>query len=101
MPGAFDRLHREAAGRLARASDLLNSLSYERTLERGFAIVQDSSGAPVTSVHAARPGSDVSIRFHDGAVGATVHGESAPRARPPAPRRKPKASSDDPQGSLI
>jgi len=101
LPAAFDRLRREAAGRLGRASDLLKGLSYERTLERGFAIVQDPSGAPVTSIGAATPGSDVSIRFHDGAVGATVHGESVPPARPPLPRRKSKAGSDDPQGSLI
>jgi exodeoxyribonuclease VII large subunit len=96
MPSAFANLHREAAGRLRRAGDLLQSLSYERTLERGFAIVQDADGAPVTSARAAKPGSDVSIRFHDGAVGATVHGE-----RRAAPRRKSKASVDDPQGSLI
>jgi exodeoxyribonuclease VII large subunit len=106
LPAAFARLHRDAVARLARGGDLLRSLSYERTLERGFAIVQDDAGATIASAAAASPGSEISIRFRDGAVGATVH-SAAPRetsvggAGRGVPRRKAKSSVDDPQGSLI
>jgi exodeoxyribonuclease VII large subunit len=96
LPAAFARLHRDAEARLEHGGELLQSLSYERTLERGFAIVQDPDGVLIGSTRGTRPGGDVSIRFHDGAVGATVHG------RRPVPRRKPKPpGGDDPQGSLL
>jgi exodeoxyribonuclease VII large subunit len=42
----------------------------ERTLERGYALVEDSAGEPVTSAAAATRATDVDIRFHDGRVRA-------------------------------
>jgi exodeoxyribonuclease VII large subunit len=44
----------------------------ERTLARGYALVQDADGAPVTDARAARAAGDVRIRFADGAVQATL-----------------------------
>ena len=44
----------------------------ERTLARGYALVEDAGGAPVTSSVAARKADDVAIRFHDGRVKARV-----------------------------
>ncbi|MEA2219872.1 MAG: exodeoxyribonuclease large subunit [Solirubrobacteraceae bacterium] len=53
-----------------------------RTLERGYALVTDRDGEPVTSAGAAREQGAVSLRFGDGAVDATIAGErAAPRAR--------------------
>ena len=45
-----------------------------RTLERGYALVEDKAGEPVTSAGEALRRQDVSIRFHDGSVGAQVRG---------------------------
>jgi exodeoxyribonuclease VII large subunit len=45
-----------------------------RTLERGYALVQDTAGEPLTSAAAARDAVDVELRFHDGPVPARVRG---------------------------
>ncbi len=42
----------------------------QRTLARGYALVEDREGDPLTSAAAARDAGEVSIRFHDGAVAA-------------------------------
>jgi exodeoxyribonuclease VII large subunit len=44
----------------------------ERTLARGYALVQDAAGRPVTDAAGARAVHDVRIRFADGAVHATT-----------------------------
>ena len=40
----------------------------QRTLERGYALVEDSAGAPVTSAAAARDSERLELRMHDGAL---------------------------------
>ena len=40
----------------------------QRTLERGYALVEDPSGEPVTSVAATRDQTALTLRFHDGSV---------------------------------
>jgi exodeoxyribonuclease VII large subunit len=40
----------------------------QRTLERGYALVEDAAGAPVTSAAAARPEPSLTLRMHDGRV---------------------------------
>ncbi len=47
----------------------------ERTLARGYALVEDGKGGLVTSAAAARASRDVSIRFHDDRVRARVEDE--------------------------
>jgi exodeoxyribonuclease VII large subunit len=44
----------------------------QRTLERGYALVSDRSGAPLSSAAAAREAGSVRLRFADGEVGATI-----------------------------
>ena len=44
----------------------------QRTLERGYALVEDASGAPLTGARAARDAGAVRVRFADGAVDADV-----------------------------
>jgi exodeoxyribonuclease VII large subunit len=43
-----------------------------RTLERGYALVEDAAGTPLGSAADARAAGDVSLRFHDGSVPARV-----------------------------
>jgi exodeoxyribonuclease VII large subunit len=64
----------ERGNRLRHTSALLSSFSYERILERGFALVQDRLGHVVTSVKALRPGMSISVRLADGKTDATVDG---------------------------
>lgn len=114
QPAMIRRL--DALGeRLEQRAQLLNSYSYERVLDRGFALVRDRRGQPVTSVSGAREAADVDIRFGDGTVGARI-GDTAGGTPPAAPsgatpdapsakkspRKKPtKPKSDDKQGSLL
>lgn len=44
----------------------------QRTVERGYAMVTDREGELVTSADGARAAGDVSLRFGDGAVDATI-----------------------------
>lgn len=50
----------------------------ERTLARGYALVEDRAGQPLASARAAREAQDVRLRFHDAAVDAVVDGEERP-----------------------
>ncbi|MCC6720225.1 MAG: exodeoxyribonuclease VII large subunit [Acetobacteraceae bacterium] len=65
---------REAAARLSGTASHLEALSYARVLERGFAIVSDPAGHPLTSAAAIRPGQPLRLRLADGEVAATADG---------------------------
>jgi exodeoxyribonuclease VII large subunit len=52
--------------KLDNLSSLLESLSFERVLDRGYAVVFDKDGGIVSSAQNAAPGADVDIRFRDG-----------------------------------
>ena len=59
-------------GELERLALALAAHDPERTLARGYALVEDESGDPVTSAAAARAQQKVGLRFHDGRVRARV-----------------------------
>jgi exodeoxyribonuclease VII large subunit len=44
----------------------------QRTLRRGYALIEDDAGEPVSSAAAARSARDVRLRFHDGVLPARV-----------------------------
>jgi exodeoxyribonuclease VII large subunit len=70
---------RRATGLQALASALA-AHDPDRTLERGYALVSGADGEVVTSAAAARRAGDVSLRFSDAAVDATITGERDDRA---------------------
>jgi exodeoxyribonuclease VII large subunit len=86
---------REARARLEGLSARLGSVSYMAVLERGFALVSDESGHPLTRAAAVAPHQAVQLRFADGSVAATADGEAPAVARPTRGRRP------DRQGSLL
>lgn len=97
LQAAFERLIRaqrqhlrDASQRLASQQQLLEAFSYQRVLERGFAVVSGTDGTVIKSAGAAAPGLALNIRFHDGAVGATVTGGAEPSAPPARTRRRPR-----------
>jgi exodeoxyribonuclease VII large subunit len=57
---------------LERLSLALAAHDPERTLGRGYALVQDRTGEPLTSVAATRAADQIDIRLHDGIVPARV-----------------------------
>jgi exodeoxyribonuclease VII large subunit len=98
-----ERLNR-AAGRLTQAprqqleqtARLLDGLSYERVLDRGFALVTGAKGQPVTEAAAVSPGDDITVRMKGGNIAARVMGGSQPKAK-----KKPAPKTNDAQGSLL
>ncbi len=76
----LERARRRAAGpemerrraALHRAEIALRAHQPERTLERGYALVEDEAGEPVSSAAAASAAARVRLRFADGRVGARI-----------------------------
>jgi exodeoxyribonuclease VII large subunit len=86
---------REARARLEGLSGRLRSVSYAAVLERGFALVSDPAGHPLTRAAEVAPRAALTLRFADGTVAAVAEGEEPPATRPSRPRRTEK------QGSLL
>ncbi len=88
--------------RLAALERMRRTLGYEATLERGYAVVRDDTGALVKSVAVAGKAKSLEIEFADGRfpVGSEA-GATAIIRKPSKP--KPKASDADgsDQGSLF
>ncbi|MEM1399548.1 MAG: exodeoxyribonuclease VII large subunit, partial [Pseudomonadota bacterium] len=76
---------------LAGLAQMLNSLSYERVLDRGFAVVRDGAGSPVADAAAIKSGDALSLQLRDGTVEAVAAGKPAKRAS----KAKPAPSQGD------
>lgn len=53
-------------------SALLDSLSFERVLERGYAVVFGADGRPLSSAQAGKTGENITLRLKDGTRGAVL-----------------------------
>lgn len=87
--GLLERARRAVIAALQRRSttlgglsQLLDALSYQGVLARGFALVRSETGRPLRSAAAVRPRQRLSIEFADGRVGATAEGAEPVRPRP-------------------
>ncbi len=85
--------------RLEGFGQLLDSLSYERVLGRGFALVRDASGLPVLAAASVQPGAALEIQFADGTVPVTA--DAGPGRKPAAKRDPARAAPVKKQGSLF
>jgi exodeoxyribonuclease VII large subunit len=98
--------HDRAKDRLDALARVLASVSYQRVLERGFAVVRGPDGV-IAAATAVTLGLALELEFADGrasAVGGSAGGPSGGSAGGSTgtvrgPRRK--AKGDDPQGSLL
>lgn len=72
MRQAITRHLQHAKEHLSKQTRLLQTLSYERVLERGFALMLDQNGQAVTKIDAIKVGEDYQIRLQDGTAAATV-----------------------------
>jgi len=87
--------------RLSRANDrlesfgkLLDTLGHRQTLARGYAILRNPDGKPLTHAADARKAAQLSIELQDGLL------DAMPLSAPAKPRRKPK-DPEPGQGSLF
>ncbi len=98
LTGTLRAAVKDGETRLSHAGALLEGLSHERTLDRGFALVRDADGQPVTSVKPLKPGMDLDLQFKDGRAAAVVSGTAG---GPPRKRKSRARAGDDRQGSLL
>lgn len=75
--------------RLEASARLLETLSYNATLARGYAIVRDDKGALVTSPDV-KPGAALSVVFGAGPLGVVAAGPGAGSGEPAAGAKKPR-----------
>ncbi len=61
-----DRLLEKPRQRLLHEGALLDAFSFKNILKRGFTVIRDENGHPVTSAGVAAPGQRIEIEFHDG-----------------------------------
>jgi len=79
---------------------LVNSLSYQAVLERGFAVVRDADNLPLKRAAEISAGQVLNLQFADGSTTAIAGSQAA--APKPAPARKvPPANDKGGQGSLF
>lgn len=90
-----------AEEKLTSTARLLESLSFRRVLKRGYSIVWDETGKPISTVQDATPGRTVEVEFADGKAAATISvgkGGATPVRTP----KKARSKLDEPkQGSLL
>lgn len=105
---AYVRKLDDLGSRLAASGRMLESLSYERVLERGYALVEDASGKPVPRAASLAGGDQVTVRFADGGTAMEVLDGAGPqpkkKAKPaskPATQKKKPTPGDERQGTLL
>lgn len=96
---ALDRSVDDRARRLDSLGALLESFSYKKVLERGYAVVRDGSGAVMRAADA-ESGAVWSIEFTDGKTEVAVGHSAPPNTAAPHAPKKPK-KDDGRQGSLL
>jgi exodeoxyribonuclease VII large subunit len=83
---------------------LRETLGYQATLERGYAVVRDDGGALVSDAVSAGKAQGLEIQFKDGRLAVGAGAVSSPAEVPVAKPLKPKAKlkkTDEGQGSLF
>ena len=77
-PAPLAAMLREAAAHLSGAGARLESVSPLAVLARGYALVTDAAGMPLTRAAEIPAGARLALRFADGSVGATADGKPRP-----------------------
>lgn len=80
-----------ARARFEASAKLLETLSYENILARGFALVRSESGALIRRAGDAAAGERVSIQFADAALGAVIEGGPGPAKATEKPQKSKPA----------
>ena len=99
---AFDRFLGAKSEQLISTGRVLDSLSFERVLDRGFVLVEDGQGLPVSRAADLALGDVVALRFADGSQDAQIVGRDGaePRSVSP-PKKKAAPKSKKPKDNLL
>ncbi|MFN3230548.1 MAG: exodeoxyribonuclease VII large subunit [Alphaproteobacteria bacterium] len=89
---ALDRHLAQAQRSVEASARLLETLSYQGVLARGFAVVRGEGDAVLTSAKGVKSGTPLSLEFKDGRAQAVAAGGKRPKSSP---------KSKDDQGTLL
>jgi exodeoxyribonuclease VII large subunit len=78
---------KSAGERLNATTRLLDSLSYERVLERGFAVVMDEKDKVISTASGVKSGAALKLRFRDGDAQAVGGGAKASKKKQKPPEQ--------------
>ncbi len=101
LDGAFRRKTEARRAQVDGFERLLQSLSYVGTLERGYAVVRDGTGAVVTGLSSAQAAAALEIQFADGRLDVTSQGVPVTGAATKTPRKPTGKKPPPSQGSLF
>jgi len=102
LGAGWTRLLRDKDTRLETMDARLESVSPKRVLERGYAIVWDANGAPVTQSGKVSAGDALKVELADGQMDVTVTGEGSSAPPSPAkPARTKRTKETSEQGTLL
>ncbi len=86
--------HAAARDRLEKSARLLETLSYRKTLERGYAVVRGADGALISQASSVKSGAGIEVEFEDGRIAAVAAGGGvAPSGAKPARKAPTKAAT--------
>ncbi|MEP0522087.1 MAG: exodeoxyribonuclease VII large subunit [Hyphomicrobiales bacterium] len=102
---AFSANTKQLRNSLDAQAQILNLVSYQSVLQRGFGLVRNDDGQPIRSASATHSGQAISLEFSDGKVDAVIGDAPPPTEKPLAKvvsakkpaTKKPKGT----QGSLF
>ena len=86
--------------RLERSSRLLSSLSYKGVLERGYAVIRDEKGKPLTGVSKVKSTQKLSIEMQDGHLDVISGSPAAEKPAKPA-KKSTQSAKTTAQGDLF
>lgn len=79
LASAYARMMQDRAVRLAAAGRMLDSLSFENVLERGYVVVRDGQGRVVSDADSVEPGAVLDLRFRKGGSVEAVVSRKGPQ----------------------
>lgn len=97
---SWQQFIKQAESKLDRVQGLLESYSYERVLDRGFALVRDGAGQPVLSAKTLKVGDAMTVQLRDGDIQAIAAAKGKSAGKPLQKKSTKKAKSQN-QGSLF
>ena len=101
-----EAIFRTRAQYLENVDKLLESYSYKGVLERGFVVVRDATGGPVTAAEMLSPGDAISLAFkEEGRADAVISSVGASATPKPTKKKRRDGSKspapDESQGRLL
>ncbi|MEL7231375.1 MAG: exodeoxyribonuclease VII large subunit [Pseudomonadota bacterium] len=98
---ALMRILERKSGQLTSEAKLLDTLSYQATLNRGYAIIRDDNGKVLRGAAGVAEGTALNLTLSDGDLSVVTQEASPSPKRKPKPKPDPKAKADSKQARLL